>query len=291
MKIAIIGADGQLGSDLVEAAAPYDTVPLVQPEFEVTDRQQVTDVLRRIEPRVVINTAAFHKVDDCERDEAASFLVNAAAPGYLADTCKALDAALVHISTDYVFDGAKKSPYREDDPARPLNIYGISKLAGEFNVMNRMEKYYIIRTSGLYGLHLCLAKGGNFIDLMFRLSREKDLVRVVDDEILTPTYTADLAAKIMELLSTDAFGLYHITNSGACSWYEFARAIFDLADLDTPLERTTSDEFPSSVERPDYSVLENHRLKAVGLAAMRPWRRALAEYLDLRRKKDRGQAL
>ena len=284
MKIAIIGADSQLGSDLMKTSTANRLIPMNQSILELTNRSQIMDVFWHLRPQIIINTIGYHNVDACEKDPGMSFMVNSVGPGYLAEACCSIGATLVHISTDYVFDGQKREPYREDEPVRPLNIYGLSKLAGELNIQNRMAKYFIIRTSELYGLHLSAGQDGNFVDMMHRLSREKKYIRVIDEEILTPTYTADLAGKIMELIETEKYGLYHVTSAGSCSWYEFAMKMFFIADIKTPLERITRDEFPSAVKRPKYTVLDNHKLREAGLIELRCWQEALDDCLGRRMK-------
>jgi dTDP-4-dehydrorhamnose reductase len=229
-----------------------------------------------------VNGAAFHNVPRCETEESTAFAVNAAGPRALAQACTALGARLVHVSTDYVFDGAKQAPYVETDRPNPLNVYGVTKLAGEYLVLNEGGNHQVVRSSGLYGVRPCRAKGGNFIDTMFRLARERPEVRVVNDEVLTPTFTADLAAQIRVLALEGPPGLYHATNQGSCSWYEFARAIFELARLETPLLPTTVKEFQSPVQRPFYSVLDNAGLRTAGLDRMRAWRPALEDYMRRR---------
>ncbi|GAH76590.1 unnamed protein product, partial [marine sediment metagenome] len=201
--------------------------------------------------------------------------VNAIGAKNLANACREKDAVLVYISTDYVFDGEKKTSYLESDPPGPLNTYGISKLAGEYYIRYIWPKHFIIRTSGLYGSAKCRAKGGNFVNLMLRLVQEQDEVQVVDDEVLTPTYTKDLALQIRGLIQTDCFGLYHITNNGACSWYRFAQKIFELSHLKVNLKKTTVDKFGTEVKRPRYSVLRNYALEKIGLDNMRRWDKAL----------------
>jgi len=284
MKVAIIGANGQLGSDLVKALASEEVIPLTHDDIEVADQASVHRVLTRHQPQVVINTAAFHNVVACEEQPERAFAVNAIGAWNVARACGPLGASLVHISTDYVFDGQKGNPYTEDDLPRPLNVYGVSKLAGEHLIRYSLKQHFIIRTSGLYGTHPCRAKGGeNFVELMLRLARERDEVRVVNDEVLTPTYTWDLARQIALLIHTQHYGLYHVTSGGQCSWYEFARAIFELTGTRVNLQPTTAEEFPRPVKRPAYSVLENRALRELGLDRMRPWQEALAAYLETRR--------
>ena len=288
MKVVIIGANGQLGSDLVEVLASEEVIPLTHDDIEVADLASGQAVLTAHRPQVVINTAAFHNVGACEEAPERAFAVNATGAWNVARACVPLGASLVHISTDYVFDGQKGSPYVEDDLPRPLNIYGVSKLAGEHLIRYTLQQHFIIRTSGLYGTHPCRAKGGdNFVGLMLRLAQERDEVRVVDDEVLTPTYTLDLAHQIALLIHTDGlgpksahYGLYHATSGGQCSWYEFARAIFELTGTTVNLQPTTAEEFPRPVKRPAYSVLENKALQGLGLDRMRPWQEALAAYLE-----------
>jgi dTDP-4-dehydrorhamnose reductase len=206
--------------------------------------------------------------------------VNALGARNLAIVARELDAKLVHVSTDYVFDGAKHQPYVEEDRAAPLNVYGNTKLAGEAFLQGLAEKYFIVRTSALYGKSPCRAKGGrNFVDLMLKLAAERDEVRVVDDEVVSPTSTAELAKQIVILGRTNHYGLYHATAEGSCSWYEFAREIFELEGVKTKLSVASANEFPSKVPRPKYAVLENHAFKALGLNSFQPWEDGLRTYL------------
>jgi len=281
-RVAIVGSTGQLGSDLVETFADEDVHGLAHEDLEIGDPDAVRTVLGRLRPAVVVNTAAFHNVPRCETMEREAYLLNAIAPRWLARACEDLGARLVHVSTDYVFDGAKQAPYVEADRPNPLNVYAQSKLAGEYAVLSAGDRHQVVRSSGLYGLRPCRAKGGNFIDTMFKAARERPEVRVVDDEVLTPTYTGDLARQIRTLALEGPPGLYHATNHGQCSWYEFARAIFELGGLTTPLVPTTVKEFAAPVRRPFYSVLDNAALRAAGLDRMRPWREALADYMRRR---------
>jgi dTDP-4-dehydrorhamnose reductase len=287
MKITIIGANGQLGNDLVAAfaAAGDDVSPLSHSDVEVSDAQSVWSALGSVRPQVIVNTSAMHHVENCEREPDKAFTINALGPRNLASAARDLDAALMHVSTDYVFDGAKASPYVEEDAPRPLNVYGITKVAGEHFVRATTPRHFVIRTSGLYGRSPCRAKGGlNFIELMLKLAKERGKARVVDSEIVSPTSTAELAQQIVKLSRSDAYGLYHATAEGSCSWHEFAREIFTLTDTSVQLEIAGPNEFPAKVARPTYSVLENRALKSQGLNIFRPWQHGLREYLGTRVK-------
>jgi dTDP-4-dehydrorhamnose reductase len=282
MKVAVIGANGQLGSDLVTAfTANGDVVrSLTHAEIEIGDPDSVKACLESDAPEIVVNTAAMHHVDKCEQAPTAAYGANAIGARNLAQVTRDLDAALVHISTDYVFDGGKQSPYEELDAPCPLNVYGNSKLAGEYYARTLNPKHFVVRTSALYGTHQCRAKGGkNFVDLMLHLARTRGHVRVVNDEFVTPTPTAHLARQIVSLGQSSDYGLYHATSEGNCSWYEFAREIFAQAGLAVNLEAAQPGEFPAKAPRPRYSVLENRRLKELGINCFTSWQSGLQQYL------------
>lgn len=284
----VIGANGQLGSDLVqvlgERAAGYQVIPLTHAELEVTDPQQVQQALERYQPEVVVNTAAYHKVDEVESHPERAFAVNAIAPLTLARLCRQQDIALLFLSTDYVFGGElnRQRPYTESDCPAPLNVYGVSKLAGEKFIQATWSKHWIVRTSGLYGLRGASGKGGNFVELMLRLAGEGKDIRVVDDQRLSPTYTYELAHGLVNLIEKAPYGLYHLTCSGACSWYEFALKIFELSNLQPNLQPTTSAEFKTAARRPGYSVLANQAIRDAGIPPLKAWQEALADYLARR---------
>ena len=287
MKVAVIGANGQLGCDLVTAfSGKGDEVSgVTHADMEISDLSSVSHVLGDIQPQVIVNTAAMHHVENCEREPEKAFAVNAVGPRNLAHVARDLDAVLLHVSTDYVFDGSKGSPYFEDDEPRPLNAYGITKLAGEHFVRATTPKQFVVRTSGLYGKSPCRAKGGlNFIELMLKLAKERGEVRVVDNEFVSPTSTAELAGQLVQLSHSDCYGLYHATAEGSCSWFEFAREIFAITETPVRLKVAGPDEFPAKVARPKYSVLENRALKSRGLNAFKPWQDGLHKYLGNRIK-------
>src|ERR1700733_3790179 len=274
MKIAVIGANGQLGTDVAAAfAANGDSIyALTHAEIEISSPDSVAAVLGGIRPDVVVNTAAAHHVENCEREPAKAFAVNAFGARNLAVTARSLDAVLMHVSSDYVFDGEKGQPYVEDDNPLPLNAYGITKLAGEHFIRATTERHFVIRSSGLYGTALCRAKGGlNFVELMLKLAKDRGEVKVVDGEFVTPTSTAELAKQIVRLSQSDAYGLYHATAEGSCSWHEFAREIFRATNTPVRLNVAGPNEFPAKGPRPRYSVLENQALKSRGLNVFRPW--------------------
>ena len=281
-KIAVLGSNGQLGCDVVEAfAAIGEVFPLTHQDIELSTLDSVADCLRALNPDVVVNTAAMHHVENCERDPQQAFAINALGARNLATVADGLGALLVHVSTDYVFDGRKQSSYIEEDLPLPLSVYGNSKLAGEYFVRTVAEKHVVLRTSALYGRSPCRAKGGsNFVQLMLRLGRERGEVRVVDDERISPTSTQELAQQIVALSETGVYGLFHATAEGSCSWHEFACEIFAAAALPARCLVAGPHEFPAKVPRPKYSVLENARLKQAGLNRFRDWREGLHAYLE-----------
>lgn len=282
MKIMIIGAGGQLGSELVNILQDDTLIPLTHIDIEMTNPEQVNDILSSNMPDVVINTSAYHRVDDCEDNIDKSFSVNAYAVRILAKTCAELRTILVHFSTDYVFGGEKQIPYTEDDMPNPQSVYAVSKLAGEYFARNNCQRHFVIRTCGLYGAKGISGKGGNFVELMLKLAKEKRPIRVVADQIVTPTYAKELAVMVSQLMRTEHYGLYHMTNDGGCSWYEFARTAFDLTGIKAKLSPITAVEYGAKARRPAYSVLENRNLKQLGLDDMQPWKDALKEYLSER---------
>ncbi len=279
MRTLVIGANGQLGQELQRVYADDDLIPLTHADLDVADEKHCEAALNRHAPDLILNTAAYHRVDECEDFPAKAYEVNALGVRHLAQWAKARGAVLVHFSTDYVFDGSLPRPYTEADLPRPLSAYGISKLAGEYFIRAIHERHFVIRTCGLYGVAGSSGKGGNFIETMLRLAREGKQIKVVGDQVLTPTSAKELAAKVRQLVNTGAYGLYHITNTGSCSWYQFAAAIFELAGVTPRLEETTSAAFGARAMRPAYSVLDNARLRSLGLDDLRHWRDALQEYL------------
>jgi dTDP-4-dehydrorhamnose reductase len=279
MRIAIIGADGQLGSDLVRTLGSDQVVPLFYPDFDITRTRDMRRVLGEVAPDTVINTAAFHRVDECEDEPEKAFRVNALAVRDLALAVRDLGFPLVHFSTDYVFDGRQRRPYTEEDAPNPLNVYGVSKLSGEYFVRAALDRHFLVRTCGLYGEAGSKEKGYNFVDRMIALAEAGEPLRVVDDQRVTPTSTAELAERVSALIRTSHYGLYHLTNEGSCSWFEFARMVFSLLGRPVRLEAINSQASAARARRPAYSVLENKHAKEIGLPGFSPWPAALRDYL------------
>lgn len=277
--IAITGSHGQLGSALSRRIGA-GALNLARPGFDLGNFQECRQQLRSLRPTVVINCAAYVQVDVAEREPDKCELINTKSVAMLADMCDELDACLVQISTDYVFDGmsGRGTPWREDDEIHPVGVYARSKAMAE-NEVARIQRHLIVRTCGLYG-HT--AKRNNFVETMLRLGRERSHVRVVNDQHCTPTYVEHLAQSILYLISQDERGLFHITNRGATTWHDFAAEIFRLARLPAQLEAITTSDYNAPATRPAYSVLDTARYHNLGGPPMPNWQEALAEYLATR---------
>jgi dTDP-4-dehydrorhamnose reductase len=283
MKVIILGANGQLGSDLVAVfqRRGAQVAGLTHQDLEISDAAAVDSKLAAAAPQIVVNTAAFHNVELCESQPQSAFAVNALGARNLASASLRHGFRLIHISTDYVFDGGKKQPYTEGDCPRPLNCYGNSKLSGEFFIQAIARNYAVARVSGLYGAAPCRAKKGlNFVKIMLKLARERGEVKVVTDEFVTPTYTLAAAEQIARLAEASETGLFHATPQGQCSWHEFAEAIFQYTRTPVKLLPATSADFPAKVPRPGFSVLDNRHLRDCGLDIMPGWRDCLKSYLQ-----------
>ncbi len=278
-KIVIVGSDGQLSYDLIKIFSQDNTlVKLKHSDLDVTDFEGCIKVFKKEKPQVVINTAAFHRTGDCELNPKKSFLVNAIGAYNCAKASKEVGAVTIFISTDYVFDGTKKY-FNENDLPNPLNVYGASKLAGEALSKIGNPSCYIVRTSWLYGKRES-GKGHNFVYLMLNKAKSEKEIRVVGDQFGCPTYTQDLAYKIEEIINKKLpFGVYHIVNSGYCSWYDFAKKIFEFKNIKTKLITCTSDEYPSFFKRPVYSILSTKKIEKIKLGRLRSWDEALRSFL------------
>jgi dTDP-4-dehydrorhamnose reductase len=275
VKALITGGGGQLASDLA-ALLGEDARAYSHAELDVTDADALDRAFAETEPDLVLNCAAFHNVDVCEREPDAAWAVNVKAVRELAQR----GARLVHLSTNYVFDGRREEPYGELEPPSPRSIYALTKLAGEYAALAYGDGALVVRSSGLYGLHGSASKGGNFVQRMIARAREQGSLSVVADQLLQPTFTADLAQAILEALDAGASGIVHLTATGACSWHEFTAAIMQEAGIEVPVAEAKTEIPPGGVDRPLNGVLARPRTDSLGLTPLRPWREALCDYMS-----------
>ena len=277
MKILITGSNGMLGHDLIEALKDnHELVLTTSRTLDITDKEQVFDFISQNKPDILINSAAYTDVDGCEENQDLAYSVNGEGVKNLAFACREADSALLHISTDYIFNGENTRPWVEDDEIGPISVYGKSKLKGEQAILEILDKFFIVRTAWLYGVN-----GRNFPKTMLELAENHSQITVVYDEVGTPTYTPDLAKAISQLIETEHYGIYHITNSGSCSWCEFARYIFEVAGKDVEVIPVTAAEFARPAPRPHYSVLENRNWIEKGFEPLRSYKEAIKEYIEL----------
>ena len=276
----VIGCRGQLGTDLcsVAAAAGYTVTGIDFPEIDLSDRRSVEDCIRRSDAAVAVNCSAFTAVDDCEKERTKAFAVNADGPGYLAQACENKRLRLIHISTDYIFDSAKKKPYIETDTPDPHTVYGKSKLAGEKNVASSCGNHQIFRIAWLYGLH-----GKNFVHSIRSIAQKNAAgsgsISVVNDQFGSPTSTVEVCRQIIAAQKPDFTGIFHATCEGTCTWFDFAKAIVGAARIPVTVRPCTTAEFPRPAPRPKNSVLENSRLKSAGVNCMLSWKDAFRNFL------------
>jgi dTDP-4-dehydrorhamnose reductase len=285
LKHAVLGVNGQLARELCPRLTG-EVIALTRAQADLTRPDTLRATLAEHQPDVVVNCAAYNFVDRAESEPEAAFAVNAWGVRSLALVCRDLGCTLVHFSTDYVFglDEDRRTPYAETDAPGPVSVYGLSKLAGEYLVRALCPRSFVIRTCGLYGIRGSGGKGSNFVETMLRLAGQGKPLRVVIDQVCTPSYTVDVATAAAALVQTGRPGLYHLTNTGSCSWYEFAQAIFESAGEKPNLSAITSREYGSPARRPAYSVLAMRAYESLRLAPLRPWREALAAYLQQRRQ-------
>ncbi len=280
-RVLITGGGGQLASDLEELlAGRAEVVSRDRGALDITDDDAVGAAFGEAQPDVLFNCAAFHNVEVCETEEDRSFEVNARAVKRLAERCTEQGAKFVHLSTNYVFDGTAREPYTEDTPPSPRSIYALSKLAGEYAALAYAPDAIVARGAGLYGLHGSASKGGNFVTRMVTRAREQGELKMVADQRLSPTYTADLAVALVEAVDHGAAGLLHLTAGGECSWFEFTEAIMELAGIDVPIEPVNTTRAPGAADRPLNGVLARPGTDAAGLTPLRDWREALADYMN-----------
>lgn len=276
-KVLITGCNGQLGRALNALLKGQDTeiINTDVDSLDICNKEQVLDLVKKEMPDTIINCAAHTAVDKCETDEKNAYQINAIGPENLAKAAKEIDAQIVQVSTDYVFDGNTDKPYTETDTPCPQSVYGSTKLAGEKAVAAQTDKHYIVRTAWLYG------DGKNFVKTMLRLAKEHDTITVVNDQFGSPTSADELGRMILHIVDSGEYGIYHATCEGVTSWYEFAKTIFSLAHTDINLVPVSTEEYTAAVaKRPAFSVLENHRLNSQGTYRMKDWKDALVEYME-----------
>ncbi|RUT30603.1 dTDP-4-dehydrorhamnose reductase [Paenibacillus zeisoli] len=282
-RILITGAQGQVGRELqhVFAGKGYEVHGLGQSELDITDTEQCFQVFWRLKPDVVIHAAAYTNVDRAESEPDLAYQVNTYGTRNIAAAAECIQSKLIYISTDYVFDGGTgQEPFDEFHPTKPINVYGYSKLEGEKFVRQLHSRFFIVRTSWVYGHH-----GGNFVRTMLELASKQENISVVNDQIGCPTYTRDLAHKLEELASSSKYGTYHVSGAGSCSWYDFACSIFELAGLKMTVMPVSTSEFPRPARRPAYSVLKPQALRLNGFSPMRDWKEALADFMQQEKTK------
>ncbi len=277
MKIMLIGSEGMLGHDLLDVLSAENKVETTTIDtLDITDLEKTIETVNNINPDVVIHAAAYTDVDGSESNPDLAYKVNALGTRNVAFACKEMGSSMVYICTDYVFDGNKGNSYYEYDQTNPLSVYGKTKHTGEVYIRDILNEFYIVRTSWLYGFH-----GPNFITTMLNLAKTNDSISVVNDQIGSPTYTVDLANAIAQLIKRPTYGIFHITNSDHCSWYDYAAEIFKQANVDVDLKPVTTEEFPRPAPRPKYSVLENYNWKMEGYPKLRSYKLALRDYMKL----------
>jgi dTDP-4-dehydrorhamnose reductase len=276
MLVLVTGVNGQLGYDVVKelTAKGHEAVGVDRSQLDITDEAAVSSYVQNLKPEAIIHCAAYTNVDAAESDKEGAYKVNALGTKYLAEAAKFVDAKMVYVSTDYVFDGNGTEPYEVDHPTSPLGVYGETKLDGEIILQDTLEKYFIVRTAWVYGIN-----GNNFVKTMLKLAQDRNELGVVYDQVGSPTYTVDLAKFLVELVVSNKYGIYHASNEGVCSWHEFAVEIFKQAGLDIKVNPLTSEEFPRPAARPKYSVLSKKKIVDQGFTPMRDWKEALKDYL------------
>jgi dTDP-4-dehydrorhamnose reductase len=279
LRVFVAGSEGQLGSALVRLLKDRVVWSGGRAALDVRDTRAVLDAVRAARPDVVVNATAYNKVDAAETETVEALAVNAAGPAHLARAAREVGALIVHVSTDYVFDGAKTTPYEETDTPHPLSAYGVSKLAGDLLVRASGAPFVLVRTSAVFGAGGSRGKGGSFVERILARARAGEALRVVDDQVLSPTYAPDLAAAIVALVEAGVRGLFHVTGAGSTSWHGFAAAAVRLAGIEASVQAVKAKDYAAPAARPAYSVLSNRRYLSLGLPALRGWEAALADLL------------
>lgn len=282
-RVLLLGGSGQLGGEIRRGWTGVEFIAPVHGELDITDGTAVAASIQAHRPDAVVNCAAFHNVDRCEDEPGNAFAANALAVNAMAQACANQGAVFVTMSTDYVFDGEAGRPYTEADPPRPISAYGVSKYAGELLVMRLQSPAYVVRTCGVYATRASTSKGHTFIDRIIAQARAGEPVRVVRDQTVSPTYAPHLAQGLLALLESGApYGLYHMVNEGAVTWYDYASEALRVAGIDHPVEAMSYKDWPSRVRRPAFSALENKRLHEIGIS-LPSWQQGVAAYIG-----DRG---
>jgi len=277
LKVLIVGAHGMLGSELIQSlGTTQQVVGIDREDFDITHQKETLSALLKIRPQWIINVAAYTQVDQCEKERELAFKVNAGGVKNLALACREIHAKLFHVSTDYVFDGKKQKPYVEGDHPAPISVYGQSKLQGESHVQDLLDDFVIIRSGGLYG-----KRGTNFVNTIIEKAKERDELTVVNDQLIAPTYTVDLSEAIGTLMKVSPKGIFHVVNSGYCTWYQFACKILELVGSTSKVIPVSSSQLNSPAKRPSFSVLNCRKFTEVTGMELRPWDEALTKYISL----------
>lgn len=277
MKVLVTGVNGQLGYDVVKELKKreHQAIGVDREQMDLTSTEQIKECIYDVKPEAIIHCAAYTAVDKAEDEEDLCRRVNATAIKDIAECAKMLDIPMIYISTDYIFDGTKDGEYTEEDTPNPINIYGKTKYEGELYVQELLKKYYIVRISWVFG-----ENGNNFIDTMLRLAKERDSLNVINDQVGSPTYTKDLSRLLVDMIETDKYGIYHATNEGYCTWYEFAKEIFKIANVDIKVNPITTLEYPTKANRPINSKMIKLKLIGNRFKPLRDWKEALDDYIN-----------
>lgn len=278
MKILVTGCSGQLGYDVVRRLQDLkiDCLGASRKDFDLTNESDTKNFIKNYKPDAVVHCAAYTAVDKADDERDICYRTNVLGTRYIAQACKDIDAKILYISTDYVFDGKGDKPFEVTDIPNPINYYGKTKYEGELEIQNYVDKAFIVRISWVFG-----ANGNNFVKTVLRLSRERKELNVVSDQIGSPTYTYDLAELISDMITTEKYGIYHATNEGCCSWYEFASAVFDMADINIKLNPIRTEDYPTKALRPKNSRLSKKSLDLNGFQRLPHWKNALEEYIKI----------